>query len=134
MKRILLLLAAVPAFAASNDSLLGITFVQNKSGQSLGVPMQILLLLTLLTFLPAIIMSVTPFLRSIVVLHFLRQALGTQTVPSNQVLVGLAMFLASWWSSRWENNSITRAGSLSKTDKSTPAPRGTAHRFRSGVS
>src|SRR5579862_5759066 len=94
MKRILLLLAAVPAFAASNDSLLGITFVQNKSGQSLGVPMQILLLLTLLTFLPAIIMSVTPFLRSIVVLHFLRQALGTQTVPSNQVLVGLALFLS----------------------------------------
>src|SRR5690242_5177206 len=39
-------------------------------------------------------MCVTPFLRTIVVLHFLRQALGTQTAPSNQVLVGLAMFLA----------------------------------------
>ena len=55
--------------------------------------MQIVILLTLLTLLPAIIMSITPFLRITIVLHFLRQALGTQTVPSNQVLVGIAMFL-----------------------------------------
>ncbi len=41
-----------------------------------------------LTLLPAILMAVTPFLRVVVVLHFLRQALGTQTAPSNQVLVG----------------------------------------------
>jgi flagellar biosynthetic protein FliP len=90
-----LLLAAGPVTAASSsDSLLGITLVQNKSGISLGVPMQIVLLLTLLTLLPAILMSVTPFLRMTVVLHFLRQALGTQTTPSNQVLVGLALFLS----------------------------------------
>ena len=63
------------------------------TGLSLGSPMQIVLLLTLLTLLPAIIMSVTPFLRITVVLHFLRQALGTQTTPSNQVLIGLALFL-----------------------------------------
>ncbi len=56
--------------------------------------MQIVLLLTALTMLPAILMSVTPFLRSVVVLHFLRQALGTQTTPSNQVLVGLALFVS----------------------------------------
>src|SRR5258707_9866268 len=74
-------------------SLLGITLVQNKGGDSLGVPMQIVLLLTLLTILPAILMSITPFLRITVVLHFLRQALGTQSTPSNQVLVGLSMFL-----------------------------------------
>jgi len=83
-----------PLLAAANDSLLGITLVQNKTGQTLGVPMQIVLLLTVLTILPAILMCVTPFLRTIVVLHFLRQALGTQTTPSNQVLVGLALFLA----------------------------------------
>jgi flagellar biosynthetic protein FliP len=77
-----------------SDSLLGITLVQNKAGTSLGVPMQIVLLLTLLTLLPAILMSVTPFLRIVVVLHFLRQALGAQTTPSNQVLAGLALFLA----------------------------------------
>jgi flagellar biosynthetic protein FliP len=60
---------------------------------SLGVPMQILLMLTALTLVPAAVMSVTPFLRLTVVLHFLRQALGTQSTPSNQVLVGLSLFL-----------------------------------------
>ena len=65
----------------------------SKAGTSGGVTMQILLLLTALTFLPAAIMSMTPFLRITVVLHFLRQALGTQSTPSNQVLIGLALFL-----------------------------------------
>ena len=55
--------------------------------------MQIVILLTLLTLLPAIIMCITPFLRIAIVLHFLRQALGTQTAPSNQVLVGISLFL-----------------------------------------
>lgn len=64
------------------------------AGQSsLSTPMQIIILMTVLTLLPGIIMSVTPFLRISIVLHFLRQALGTQSVPSNQVLVGLALFL-----------------------------------------
>jgi flagellar biosynthetic protein FliP len=60
---------------------------------TLSVPMQIVLLLTVLTLLPAVVMSATPFLRITVVLHFLRQALGTQSTPSNQVLLGLALFL-----------------------------------------
>ena len=63
------------------------------SGKELGTPMQIIVLMTLLTLLPAIVMSITPFLRISIVLHFLRQALGTQTAPSNQVLVGLSLFL-----------------------------------------
>jgi len=71
-------------------SVLGINF--NSSGGP-GVPMQIIVLLTGLTLLPAAIMSVTPFLRLTIVLHFLRQALGTQSTPSNQVLIGLALFL-----------------------------------------
>lgn len=66
---------------------------QSGGGVTLSVPMQIALSLTLLTLLPAFIMCVTPFLRIVVVLHFLRQALGTQTTPSNQVLLGLALFL-----------------------------------------
>ena len=53
----------------------------------------IILLLTLLTLLPAILLSVTPFVRILVVFHFLRQALGTQSTPSNQVLLGLSLFL-----------------------------------------
>ena len=56
--------------------------------------MQIALSLTLMTLLPAVVMSITPFLRITIVLHFLRQALGTQTTPSNQVLIGLALFLS----------------------------------------
>lgn len=59
----------------------------------MGVPMQILLLLTLMTLLPTALASVTPFLRIVVVLHFLRQAIGTQTAPGNQTLLGLALFL-----------------------------------------
>ncbi|MGA9628173.1 MAG: flagellar biosynthetic protein FliP, partial [Bryobacteraceae bacterium] len=88
-----LLLAASPlgAAAASTDSLFGINMT--KSGESLSVPMQIVILLTVLTMLPAVVMSITPFLRIAIVLHFLRQALGTQTTPSNQVLLGISLFL-----------------------------------------
>jgi len=91
------MLLALPAFAASSGasepfSLLGIS--AGKGGASLSVPMQIVILLTLMTLLPAAVMSITPFLRIVVVLHFLRQALGTQSTPSNQVLLGLALFLA----------------------------------------
>ncbi len=81
-------LAALAARPAAAVPLLG----AGKAG-TLSVPMQIALLLAALTLLPAALVSVTPFLRTIVVLHFLRQALGTQTAPSNQVLVGLALFL-----------------------------------------
>lgn len=63
------------------------------SAPSFGVPMQVMLLLGALTLLPAFIMSATPFLRITLVLHFLRQALGTQNAPSNQVLLGLSLFL-----------------------------------------
>jgi flagellar biosynthetic protein FliP len=90
---ILILLFSKTASAAATGSLLGISLVDSKAGSSIGVPMQITILMTLLALLPAVIMSVTPFLRISIVLHFLRQALGTQTIPSNQVLVGLSMFL-----------------------------------------
>jgi len=53
----------------------------------------IIFLLTLLTLLPAILLSMTPFVRILIVFHFLRQALGTQTAPTNQTLIGLALFL-----------------------------------------
>jgi flagellar biosynthetic protein FliP len=80
-------------FAASAEplSLLGIS--AGRGGAGLSVPMQIVILLTLMTLLPAAVMCVTPFLRITIVLHFLRQALGTQSTPSNQVLLGLSLFL-----------------------------------------
>ena len=84
---------SAPLWAQGSPSLLGVSMTQSKGSASLSVPMQIVVLLTLLTVLPAIIMTVTPFLRITIVLHFLRQALGTQGTPSNQVLIGLALFL-----------------------------------------
>jgi flagellar biosynthetic protein FliP len=95
MKRLLLLVAglALHAAAAANDPLSQIGISAGKGGATLSAPMQILLTLTLLTVLPGAIMVMTPFLRITIVLHFLRQALGTQSVPSNQVLLGLALFL-----------------------------------------
>ncbi len=80
------------AVAAASSNVLGIDL--GKPGESLSAPLQIVVLLTLLTLLPAVIMSITPFLRISIVLHFLRQALGTQTTPSNQVLLGMSLFLA----------------------------------------
>lgn len=82
--------AAAGRLAAQTSEM---SFPSSKSASTLSVPLQIVLVLTLLTVLPAVIMSVTPFLRITVVLHFLRQALGTQSTPSNQVLIGLGIFL-----------------------------------------
>lgn len=62
-------------------------------GQSGSVPWSIVVLLTLLTLLPALLLCMTPFVRLLVVFHFLRQALGTQTAPTNQTLLGLALVL-----------------------------------------
>lgn len=87
--------AAASAQAAKPDGLLGISFSGDAASKGTSVPLQIVLLLTVLTLLPAVVMCLTPFLRITIVLHFLRQALGTQTVPSNQILIGLALFLTS---------------------------------------
>jgi len=67
---------------------------QMKGSQS--TPWAIIFGLTFLTLLPAILLSMTPMVRLLVVFHFLRQALGTQTAPSNQVLMGLALMM-TWF-------------------------------------
>ena len=82
------------AIAAPNDSSIPVFGNAAGKGLTLSTPTQIVILLTLLTLLPAVVMAVSPFLRITIVLHFLRQALGTQSAPSNQVLIGLALFLA----------------------------------------
>jgi flagellar biosynthetic protein FliP len=95
LRLIPLALALSGSLAAQNQNPLpGVSLIQSKGSATLSAPMQIVVLLTLLTVLPAVIMSITPFLRITIVLHFLRQALGTQGTPSNQVLIGLALFLA----------------------------------------
>ena len=59
-------------------------------------PWTIVFVLTLITLLPAILMCMTPLVRLLVVFHFLRQALGTQTAPSNPTLLGLALMM-TWF-------------------------------------
>ncbi len=66
---------------------------QSSSPQDVSVSLQILFLLTVLSLAPAILMLTTSFTRIIIVLSFLRQAMGTQQIPPNQVLLGLALFL-----------------------------------------
>ena len=65
----------------------------NAGSSSLSASLQMLLVLTVLALAPSILIMMTSFTRIIVVLHFVRSALGTQTTPPNQVLVGLALFL-----------------------------------------
>ncbi len=66
---------------------------QATEGQSFSLSIQILVMMTLLTLLPAIVLSTTAFVRIIIVLSILRQALGTAQTPPNQVLLGVALFL-----------------------------------------
>lgn len=65
----------------------------NAGSSSLSASMKMVLVLTLITLAPFLLVMVTSFTRIIVVLHFVRSALGTQTSPPNQVLVGIALFL-----------------------------------------
>jgi flagellar biosynthetic protein FliP len=60
---------------------------------TISAPLQIVLLLTLISFLPAILVTMTSFTRITIIFHFLRQALGTQEMPSSQILIGLSLFL-----------------------------------------
>jgi flagellar biosynthetic protein FliP len=90
-----LVTSAASVQAAKTDGLFGISLSSDAASKGTSIPLQIVLLLTVLTLLPAVVMCLTPFLRITIVLHFLRQALGTQTVPSNQILIGLALFLTS---------------------------------------
>lgn len=73
----------------------GVTFYFNtgEGNGSLSSSLQILLVLTVISLAPSLLIMLTSFIRIIVVLHFVRSALGTQTTPPNQVLIGLALFL-----------------------------------------
>ncbi len=97
MKRLLLpaliigaLLLSASTVAAQTPSRVDVN-IQGIGNVS--APLQLVLLLTLLSFLPAILVTMTCFTRIVIVFHFLRQALGTMEVPSNQILIGLALFL-----------------------------------------
>lgn len=78
--------------AAAQESTLALA-TEAAGSQSYSLSIQILVLMTLLTLLPAIILSASAFVRIIIVLSILRQALGTAQTPPNQVLLGIALFL-----------------------------------------
>lgn len=88
----LLVVLVVPATATA-QGLPAITVTNGAGGQTYTLTVQVLVLMTLLTVLPAIVLSMTAFTRIIVVLAILRQALGMATTPPNQVLIALAMFM-----------------------------------------
>ena len=84
----------VPAGSiAQNAAQLPLLIGSGPSGVSFSVPVQTLLFFTALSFLPAVLLMMTGFTRIVIVLSLLRQALGTQSSPPNQVIVGLSLFL-----------------------------------------
>jgi len=89
-----LLLVSGLAFAQASNGLPAFTSSPAAGGgTTYSLSIQTLVLLTALTFLPAVVLMMTGFTRIIIVLSLLRHALGTQTSPPNQVLVGIALFL-----------------------------------------
>jgi flagellar biosynthesis protein FliP len=90
---VVLLAAARNASAASVPLLPDLNAKLHASDST---PWTIVFVLTLITLLPAILMAMTPLVRLTIVFHFLRQALGTQTAPSNPTLLGLALMM-TWF-------------------------------------
>jgi len=79
--------------APGGQSSLPLLIGQGGGGTSYSVPIQTLLFFTALSFLPAVLLMMTGFTRIVIVLGLMRQALGTQAAPPNQVVVGLSLFL-----------------------------------------
>lgn len=91
----LLLAAAAPVAIAqtTGGATLPLMIGQGPAGTSYSVPIQTLLFFSALSFLPAVLLLMTGFTRIVIVLSLLRQAMGTQAAPPNQVVVGLSLFL-----------------------------------------
>ena len=90
---LLLALIVLPALASA-QGLPGITNMPGPGGsQTWSLSVQTLVLLTSLSFLPALLLSMTSFTRILIVLGLLRTAIGAQSSPPNQILVGLSLFL-----------------------------------------
>lgn len=85
--------ATLPAFAQEIPLATVTTGPGPRGGQTWSVPLQTLLVLTALTFIPALLLLTTSFTRIVIVLSLLRQALGTSNAPPNQVIIGLALIL-----------------------------------------
>ncbi len=84
----------VPGSSGLSLPSLSLSFPNNQKPQDTVAVLRIVLLLTVLSLAPAILVMMTSFTRIVIVLSFLRQALGTQQMPPNQVIVGLSLFLS----------------------------------------
>ncbi len=91
---LVLLLGPGAALAQDATNLPDIT-VARLGDDTLSLPLQVLLVMTAITLLPALVLGLTAFTRIIIVLALLRQALGTGQTPTNQILLGLALFLTA---------------------------------------
>lgn len=98
LARALLMLAlgllSCSAMAAPDFAALTVSPPQDDGSQTYSVTIQVLGFMTALTFLPMALMMMTSFARIVIVLAILRQALGTMQTPSNQIIIGLALFLS----------------------------------------
>src|SRR5690242_15635286 len=109
---VLLLVACAPLLALAAPVAPQVPALPNVTVGRIGdapvsVPLQTLLLMTAITLLPSLLLVMTAFTRIIIVLALLRQALGTGQTPSNQILVGLALFLTAMimmpvWQKAWD--------------------------------
>jgi len=89
-----LILILLPGLAMALPGLPAVTVETGEDGaQTYSVTLQILILMTALTVLPALVLMMTSFTRIVIVMAILRQAMGTPQTPPNQVLIGLALFL-----------------------------------------
>jgi flagellar biosynthesis protein FliP len=89
----LALLILLPGMAEA-QGMPALTLTEGEGGTTWSLSFQVLALMTALTVLPSIVLGMTAFTRIIIVLSILRQALGTQATPPNQVLVAIALFLS----------------------------------------
>ncbi len=89
-----LILVMFPVLANAEPGLNALSMTVNQDGtETYSLSIQVLVLMTLLTFIPAAILAMTSFVRIVIVLALLRQAIGTMTTPTNQIVIGLALFM-----------------------------------------
>jgi flagellar biosynthetic protein FliP len=95
MKKLVLFITLMfPVMVAAQPGIDALSMTVNSDGsETYTLSIQVLMLMTLLTFLPAILLTMTSFARIVIVLVLVRQAIGTMSTPTNQIIVGLALFL-----------------------------------------
>lgn len=91
---VFVLLLLLPLGVSAEEGFAALTVTPTEAGgQTYSVTLQVLAMMTALTFLPAALMMMTSFTRIVIVLSILRQALGTMNTPSNQIIIGLSLFM-----------------------------------------